>query len=58
VRERQTTAHVLGLHLLEIDTARLAAGRRIDVTFRHAGEDTWVGRDFRIRVTPRTAPSG
>ncbi|HYB64349.1 MAG TPA: glycoside hydrolase family 15 protein [Steroidobacteraceae bacterium] len=57
-REQQTTPHVLGLHLLEIDTARLAAGQWVDVTFRHAASDAWVGRDFRIRVTARTAPSG
>ena len=57
-REQQTTAHALGLHLIELDTARLAAGRRIDVTFRHAASDAWVGRDFRIRVIPRPAPSG
>ncbi len=58
LREQQTTAHALGLHLAEIDTAHLAAGRRIDVTFRHAAGDAWVGRDFRIRVTARSAPSG
>jgi glucoamylase len=57
VREQQTTAHPLGLHLLEIDSARLAAGRGIDVTFRRAASD-WVGRDFRIAVTARAAPRG
>jgi glucoamylase len=51
VREQVTTPHLLGLHLLEIDSARLAAGRHIDLTFRHAGSDGWVGRDFRIPVT-------
>ena len=58
VRERQTTPHTLGLHLIEIDTARLTAGQSIDVTFRHSASDAWVGRDFRIRVTPRSASSG
>jgi glucoamylase len=57
VREQQTSAHSLGLHLLEIDSARLAAGRSIDVTFRHAASG-WVGRDFRIAVTARGAPRG
>jgi glucoamylase len=57
VREQQTTAHPLGLHLLEVDTTRLAAGRRIDVTFRRGASD-WVGRDYRIAVTARDAPRG
>jgi len=58
VREQQTNPHTLGLHLVEIDTARLNAGQSIDVTFRHSASDAWVGRDFRIRVVPRPAPSG
>ena len=58
LREQQTSVHPLGLHLVEIDTSELAAGRRIDMTFRHAASETWVGRDFRIDVTARTAASG
>jgi hypothetical protein len=58
VREQQTTAHPLGLHVLEIDSARLAAGRRIDVTFRRGASGAWIGRDFRIPVTSPTAPTG
>ncbi len=58
VREQQTSAHPLGLHLVEIDTTGLAAGQRVDVTFRHAASETWVGRDFRIDVTARPAASG
>jgi glucoamylase len=54
-REQQTSAHPLGLHVIEIDTTGLAAGQRIDVTFRHAASETWVGRDFRIDVTARAA---
>jgi len=54
-RDQQTCANPLGLHLIEIDTAGLAAGRRIDVTFRHADSRAWVGRDFAISVT---APAG
>jgi glucoamylase len=55
VREQQTTASALGLHLLEIDTARLTVGQRIDLTFRHAASGEWIGRDFVIDVT---APGG
>ena len=58
VREQEAAPHALGLHLLEIDTAHLAAGQCIDVTFRHAASNAWVGRDFRISVTPRTAATG
>jgi len=54
-REQQTSPNPLGLHLLEVDTTRLIAGRRIDLTFRHAAGDAWVGRDFAIRIT---APAG
>jgi glucoamylase len=57
VREQATSAHPLGLHLLDIDSARLAAGRSIDVTFRRAASE-WVGRDFRIAVTARGASRG
>jgi hypothetical protein len=52
VREQDTTVNSLGLHLLDIDTARLASGRCIDLTFRHGA--TWIGRDVRIRVVPRS----
>src|SRR5262249_51899511 len=58
VREQQTPANPLGLHLVEIDTTGLAAGQRVDVTFSHAANATWVGRDFRIDVTAPTAASG
>jgi glucoamylase len=52
VREQETTANPLGLHLVEIDTPRLRAGRLVDMTYRHGSQ--WIGRDFRIRVTART----
>jgi glucoamylase len=55
VREQDTTANCLGLHLLDIDTARLASGRCVDLTFRHGA--TWIGRDLRIRVVPRSRQS-
>ena len=49
-REQETTANSLGLHVVDIDTSRLRAGRDIDLTYRT--QSTWVGRDFRVRVTP------
>ena len=52
-REQPTSPNSLGLHLLEIDSPRLRAGRRIDLTYR-SGSGAWVGRDFAIRVTPRS----
>ena len=52
VREQDTTANCLGLHVLDIDSARLRSGRCIDLTFRHAAK--WVGRDVRILVVPRS----
>ncbi|HYL02356.1 MAG TPA: glycoside hydrolase family 15 protein [Steroidobacteraceae bacterium] len=54
-REEPTSPNSLGLHLLEIDAPRLRAGRRIDLTYR-SGSGAWIGRDFTIRVTPRTTP--
>jgi glucoamylase len=51
VREEATTSNSLGLHLVNVDTTHLAAGRYIDLTYRGAAQ--WVGRDFRILVTPR-----
>ena len=56
VRETDTTPNSLGLHVLEIDTPRLRAGRSLDLTYRHGG--SWAGRDFRIRVTARPRPAG
>jgi glucoamylase len=51
VREDSTGASSLGLHLVQIDTTRLRAGRQVDFTFRSGTQ--WVGRDFRIAVVPR-----
>jgi glucoamylase len=51
VREQETRSNSLGLHLLEIDTPRLRAGRTLDFTFRHALQ--WAGQDFHILITPR-----
>jgi len=55
-RDQDTRANSLGLHLLEIDTPRLRAGRTLDFTFRHGAE--WAGEDFHILVTPRGAAAG
>ncbi len=52
-RDQETRANALGLHLLDIDTVRLRAGRRLDFTFRSGG--TWVGQDFQALVTPQAA---
>jgi glucoamylase len=56
VREQPTAANSLGLHLLEIDTARLRAGRCVDLTYRFGAR--WVGRDFRVRIVPQSQPPG
>jgi glucoamylase len=56
VREQDTAANSLGLHVLEIDTSRLRAGRYIDLTFRSGAN--WIGNDFRILVTTRSRQPG
>ena len=56
VRDDDTVANSLGLHLLELDTARLLAGQSIDFTVRTAGG--WLGQDFHITVIPRSALTG
>ena len=56
VRDEPTVANTLGLHLLEIDTPLLSAGRTVDFTIRRAGG--WLGQDFHIRVIPRSALTG
>src|SRR2546429_4094415 len=56
VREQDTAANPLGLHVLQIDTSQLRAGRCIDLTFRSGAN--WIGTDFRIRVSTRSRGSG
>jgi len=56
VREQTTRPNSLGVHVLEIDTPPLRAGRCLDLTYRSGSR--WVGRDFRISVVPRTPPTG
>ena len=53
MREQQTRANPLGLHLLRIDAPRLGAGRTLDFTYR-CGAD-WVGHDFHVRMSAATA---
>ena len=50
VRDQETSASALGLHVVPIDTTRLRSGDRIDLTFRHGSN--WAGRNYLIRVTP------
>jgi glucoamylase len=49
VRDQDTAANSLGLHVVTLDTASLHAGRRIDLTFRRGS--AWAGKDYSIRVT-------
>jgi glucoamylase len=55
-RDQETRPNALGLHLVEIDTPRLRAGRTLDFTYRSGGE--WAGQDFQVRVVPRAATGG
>ena len=52
-RDQDTRPSALGLHLLDIDTPRLRAGRTLQFTFRTGGN--WVGQDFNVLVSPRAA---
>ena len=45
-----TSPNSLGVHVLHIDTSRLAAGQRIDFTFRYLPGDRWVGEDYHIEI--------
>jgi glucoamylase len=55
-RDQQTRPNALGLHLLDIDTPRLRAGRTLDFTYRSGGN--WVGQDFHVLVIARLAAGG
>jgi len=48
----------LGLHVVDLATAALPAGTRIDFTFHwpHAGR--WEGRDFSVTITAPAPPDG
>ena len=45
-----TTPNSLGMHVLYIDTSRLAPGQKLDFTFRYSPGDNWIGADFHIDV--------
>ncbi|HEX4150666.1 MAG TPA: glycoside hydrolase family 15 protein [Steroidobacteraceae bacterium] len=45
-----TSPNSLGLHVVAIDTSRLAPGQRLDFTFRYVPGDRWTGEDYRVRV--------
>jgi glucoamylase len=53
IREEDSRPNSLGLHVIDIDTPRLRAGRALDFTYRYGSR--WAGKDFRIVVTPRAA---
>jgi glucoamylase len=48
--ELPTTPSSLGLHVLNIDTARMVAGQRVDFTFRYLPGDHWIGSDYRVQA--------
>jgi len=52
VADAPTVPNSLGLHVLRIDTARLAAGRKLDFTFRYLPGERWAGVDYQIQVKP------
>jgi len=47
-----TTPSTLGVHVLRLDTAQLAAGQKIDFTFRYQPGERWVREDYHIEVKP------
>ena len=42
----------LGLHILNIDVARMVAGQALDFTFRYMPGDHWIGADYRVQIKP------
>ena len=50
IEERATEPNPLGLHLVELGTRGLAAGRWIDLTYRRQSDGQWAGQDYRIMV--------
>ena len=52
IEERATEPNPLGLHVVELDTRALAAGRSIDLTYRRQSDGQWAGEDYRITVRP------
>ena len=56
MQQAGTTANSIGLHVLQIGTAQLAAGRVVDFTYRRGAQ--WLGTDFHIRIGAPAAPQG
>ena len=50
IAELPTTPNSLGLHILNIDTARMMAGHRVDFTFRYSPGDHWIGSDYQVQA--------
>ena len=51
VEEIDTRDVGIGLHVAELETVRLAAGARIELTFERTANGEWAGRNFEIDVT-------
>ncbi len=49
--EQPTHDSGLGLHVAGLDTAKLPAGARLELTFQRAGDGQWVGRNFAVEVS-------
>jgi glucoamylase len=50
VADLKTHDSGLGLHLADIDTVRLQAGQRIDMTFFWTRPQSWQGQDYRVEI--------
>lgn len=55
IADAPTIANSLGLHVLRIDTASLAAGQKVNFTFRFVPGDRWIGVDYHIQVKPSSS---
>ena len=49
--ETATADSGLGVHIAELPTQALPAGRRVVFTWREAGTGNWAGADYRVVVT-------
>ncbi len=52
VRETPTRPTGLGIHLVDLPTADLAAGTQVEFTFLWLGTGHWEGRNFQVTVQP------
>lgn len=58
VRDTLTRDTGLGIHVADLDTARLRPGCRIAFTFHWSQADRWEGTDFEAAVVPPPEPAG